>query len=202
VTTEELARALAAAEHINPDRDARPWDQLTPEQQDKHRAEAQRSRALPDFLISYMEKRQAARADRVRTVLAALTGCEQALVHDAAVMGYVQGMRHPEGEPIGKDRQTIAHVIDACLAFPDLYPAINSLEAATERRETVEYFVEFQQPDGTWEQAESTTQNPALALQRLAAHRQAQPNSEYRVARRTTTIRVTTFDVPDSEEHQ
>ncbi|PBC72299.1 MULTISPECIES: hypothetical protein [unclassified Streptomyces] len=157
---------------------------------------------IPDSLASYLQQRQAAHADRVRAVLAALTGWEQALVHDAAVMGYVQGMRHPEGEPIGKDRQTIAHVIDACLAFPDLYPAIKSLEASTERRETVEYFVQCQQPDGTWEQAGGTTQNPALVLQRLAARRRAQPDFEYRIARRTTTARVVTFDVADSEEQQ
>ncbi|MFF7411611.1 hypothetical protein [Streptomyces lydicus] len=158
--------------------------------------------SIPDFLVGYLEQRQADRADRVRTLLAGLTGWEQLLVHDAAVMGYVQGMRHPAGEPIGKDRQTITHVIDACLAFPDLYPAIKSLEASTERRETVEYFVQCQQPDDSWEQAGGTTQNPALVLQRLAAHRRAQPDFEYRVARRTTTIRVTTFDVADSEEQQ
>lgn len=156
----------------------------------------------PDFLIGYLEQRRAQRANTVEAVLASLTPWEQLLVHDAAVMGYVQGMRHPTGEPIGKDRQTIAHVIDACLAFPDLYPAIKSLEASTEQREANEYFVQCQQPDGTWEQASSTTENPALVLQRLAARRRAQPDFEYRIARRTTTARVVTFDVPDSEEQQ
>ncbi|MFF8784768.1 hypothetical protein [Streptomyces sp. NPDC015125] len=39
---EQLARGLAGAAHINPQRAAPPWDQLTPEQQDQHRAEAQR----------------------------------------------------------------------------------------------------------------------------------------------------------------
>ncbi len=158
--------------------------------------------SIPEILVDYLEKRQADRADRVRTLLASLTPWEQLLVHDAAVMGYVQGMRHPTGEPIGKDRQTIAHVIDACLAFPDLYPAIKSLEDSTERREIVEYFVQCQQPDGTWEQASSTTENPAFVLQRLAERRRAQPDFEYRIARRTTTVRVVTFDVPDSEEQQ
>ena len=41
--TETLARALAAAEHINPCRDTGPWDDLTPEQQDQFRAEAARA---------------------------------------------------------------------------------------------------------------------------------------------------------------
>jgi hypothetical protein len=158
--------------------------------------------ATPDFLTSYLEQRQDDRANRVRALLAGLSGWEQLLVHDAAVMGYVQGMRHPAGEPIGKDRQTIAHVIDACLAFPDLYPAIKSLEASTEQRETVEYFVQCQQPDGTWEQAGGTTQNPALVLQRLAARRRAQPEWQFRIARRTTTVRVVTFDAADREEQR
>ncbi|PBC72297.1 MULTISPECIES: hypothetical protein [unclassified Streptomyces] len=40
---EQLARGLAGAAHINPQRTAPPWDQLTPEQQDQHRSEARRS---------------------------------------------------------------------------------------------------------------------------------------------------------------
>lgn len=41
--TETLARALAGAEHINPRRDTGPWGSLTPEQQDRFRAEAERA---------------------------------------------------------------------------------------------------------------------------------------------------------------
>ncbi|GES27857.1 hypothetical protein AB0G60_02955 [Streptomyces angustmyceticus] len=41
--TEELARALAGAEHINHQRDTGPWDDLTPQQQDWFRAEAARA---------------------------------------------------------------------------------------------------------------------------------------------------------------
>lgn len=79
---------------------------------------------LPDFLITYLEQRDAARADDVTAVLAALTDRERALVKDAAVMGYVRGTMAPKGEPIPKDRAILAEVIDACLAFPDLYPAV------------------------------------------------------------------------------
>ncbi|MGW2920350.1 hypothetical protein ACWDBF_21165 [Streptomyces angustmyceticus] len=41
--TEALARALAAAEHINSRRDTGPWDELTPRQRNGFRAEAGRA---------------------------------------------------------------------------------------------------------------------------------------------------------------
>lgn len=76
-------------------------------------------------LIHYLEQRAADRAGAVNAVLAQLTDRERALVKDAAVMGYVQGRRHPEGEPHPRDGHVLVGVIDACLAHPDLYPAIN-----------------------------------------------------------------------------
>jgi hypothetical protein len=85
---------------------------------------SQQPAALPEALVDYFAKREAQRMDAVAAMWTGLTEREQGLVHDAAVMGYVQGVRHPEGEPIGKDRQTIALVLDACLSFPDLYPTI------------------------------------------------------------------------------
>lgn len=154
--------------------------------------------AIPDFLIDYLEQRRAQRANTVDTVLASLTKRERALVHDTAVMGYVQGMRHPEGEPIGKDRQ----VIDACLAFPDLYPAISAAaETSTQRRETVKYFVQGQQPDGEWEQASSPTTDPAVVMERFTACCGAHPDQLFRIAQRTTTT-VEEYRVPDDEEEQ
>ncbi|MFF8784749.1 hypothetical protein [Streptomyces sp. NPDC015125] len=41
--TEQLARGLAAAAYINPQRDTGPWDDLTPQEQDDFRAEAARA---------------------------------------------------------------------------------------------------------------------------------------------------------------
>jgi len=87
--------------------------------------------AIPEFLATYLAQRDAARADAVDSTLASLTDRERALVKEAAVMGYVQGMRHPQGEAYPKDSQVLALVIDACLAFSDLYPTISG-EADTE----------------------------------------------------------------------
>jgi hypothetical protein len=140
---------------------------------------------LPDFLVSYFEQRQAARAEAVNTFLASLTDRERALVQDAAVMGYVQGMRHPEGERCPKSKPILAQVVDACFSFPDLYPAVNA--DFEDHRQTVEYFVQCQQPDDSWEQCSSTTTDPQFVMERLEARRRMQPDFEYRIARRTTT---------------
>ena len=45
----------------------------------------------------------------------------------------------------------------------------------TDRRETVEYFVQCQQPDGAWEQASSTAADLDFATERLAARRRMRP---------------------------
>jgi hypothetical protein len=82
--------------------------------------------ALPEWLVSYIEQRDAARVDAVNAALAKLTDRERALVKDAAVMGYVRGRMHPDGEDHPKDGQVLVEVIDACLAHPDLYPAVNA----------------------------------------------------------------------------
>ncbi|MBP8538582.1 hypothetical protein [Streptomyces sp. MK37H] len=82
---------------------------------------------LPPSLITYLAQRDAQHADAVRAVLASLTDRERALIRDAAVMGYVRGTMHPQGERCPKDSAIVAEVIDACRAFPDLYPAVDSV---------------------------------------------------------------------------
>lgn len=81
---------------------------------------------LPEFLITYMQQRDAERADAVAAFLASLTDRERGLFHDAAVMGYVQGLMRDRAEGCPKDSQVMALVVDACFAFPDLYPTVNA----------------------------------------------------------------------------
>jgi hypothetical protein len=85
-----------------------------------------------DLIANYLARRDAERADAVIGVLAGLTERERLLVKEAAVMGWVQGMRHADLAYPG-DRQVLAAVVDACLAFSDLYPTItNHSDAAQE----------------------------------------------------------------------
>jgi hypothetical protein len=58
------------------------------------------------------------------------------------------------------------------------------------RRETVEYFVQSQQPDGTWESASSFSADPTFAAERLAARRRMMPDLVLRLAERTTKVSV------------
>lgn len=82
--------------------------------------------ALPPSMIEYLRNRDDARVAAVAAVIDSLTPWERLLVKEAAVMGYVQGRRHLEDEPQPKDGTVLARVIDACLACPDLYPAVNA----------------------------------------------------------------------------
>ncbi|MFC9891530.1 hypothetical protein [Streptomyces pilosus] len=79
-------------------------------------------------LDEYFAKRQAARAKRVQDFLGSLTDRERALVQDVAVMGYVRGSMHPRGEEIPLNADVLADVVHACFAFPDLYPAVATIE--------------------------------------------------------------------------
>ena len=47
---------------------------------------------------------------------------------DAAVMGYVRGSMHPRGEEIPLNADILADVINACFAFPHLYPTITGYQ--------------------------------------------------------------------------
>jgi len=87
------------------------------------------STPLPPALVAYLAQRDADRAAAVRGFLDALTDRERALMREAAVMGYVQGRRHPQDDAHPKDAVVFAMVVDACLAFPDLYPATNLVAA-------------------------------------------------------------------------
>jgi hypothetical protein len=84
---------------------------------------------IPDWLVTYMVKRDEQRADAVADLLGSLTNRERGLVHDMAVMGYVQGLQRPLGDGLkkGDDPKIVSLVIDACLAMPDLYRTVAAI---------------------------------------------------------------------------
>lgn len=79
-------------------------------------------------LDEYFAKRQADREARVRAFLDSLTPRERALFQDAAVMGYVQGTRHPHSQDTPLNQAIVDGVVNACFVFPDLYPAVATIE--------------------------------------------------------------------------
>jgi hypothetical protein len=152
--------------------------------------------ALSEQLVSYFAQRQAQRAEAVDAFLAGLTDYERGLFYDAAVMGYVRGSMHPRDAEIPLNKAIVADVVNACFAHSDLYPAVNA--DFEDRRTTVEYFIQGQQPDGTWEQCSSTTSDVKFAVARLAARRRMQPEFVYRLARRTTRVIVEAERTPEA----
>ncbi|MGW6912516.1 hypothetical protein ACWGB8_01640 [Kitasatospora sp. NPDC054939] len=86
---------------------------------------------LPDALVDYFAQREDYRARAVAGVLSGLTNRERLLVREAAVMGWVQGIRHHDLAYPG-DRQALTAVVDACLSFPDLYPTITNHASTNE----------------------------------------------------------------------
>lgn len=87
--------------------------------------------SVPSFLVGYFTQREAHRARAVATVLTGLTERELLLVKEAAVMGWVQGMRHHDLDCPG-DRKILTSVVDACLSFSDRYPTISGYVADDE----------------------------------------------------------------------
>lgn len=79
---------------------------------------------LPAGLADYLAARDRARNQQTDDAIAALTDREQALVREAAVMGYVQGAM-AQGQAIPADATVLRLVVSACLAMPDLYPNLS-----------------------------------------------------------------------------
>lgn len=143
---------------------------------------------LPASLITYLTTREQQRADRVQTFLDSLTDYERGLFHDAAVMGYVQGLMRDRAEGCPKDSHVMVLVAAECLALPDLYPTVNSdLE---ERSSSVEYFVQCQQPDGSWVQCTSNSPDGEYMLRQRDLKRRSMPAFVFRLAQRTTRVTV------------
>ena len=78
-------------------------------------------------MVNYLAERDAQRARAVEAFLASLTDRERGLFHDAAVMGYVQGLMRDRAEGCPKDSRVMALVAAECLALPDLYPTVTAV---------------------------------------------------------------------------
>lgn len=95
--------------------------------------------SLPEGLADYFAAREQLRIRAVHRRWDALSKREQRLVREAAVMGYVQGVRSQPGShgaTIPHDNEIVTRVIDACAAMRDLYPTI--YRAGSRRRSPAE----------------------------------------------------------------
>lgn len=84
------------------------------------------SAGLPEGMAAYLQARDQQRSARVAKMYESLTERERLLVKEAAVMGWVQGVRHHDAK-IPSDRDVVATVLDAASAFDDLYPTLANL---------------------------------------------------------------------------
>lgn len=76
---------------------------------------------IAGYLDTRAKQRQAARD----ALLTQFTDRERALIQEAAVMGYVLGVKNgPHRETIPPDPQILVEVVDACMVHSDLYPTI------------------------------------------------------------------------------
>ena len=147
--------------------------------------------------LTYLADRDEQRAQAVHDFLAKLTPLERALFHDAAVMGYVQGLMRDRAEGCPKDSAVMDLVADACFAFPDLYQGVNQIAATT--APTPVWQIETKQR-GEWRQwvpdrddeAEARGEYDAVVAQ--SGHRWA-----YRLVRSDTTRTIHAHHDPEQE---
>lgn len=84
---------------------------------------------LSDGLLEYFRASEQARTDYVAATWNSLSPREQRLMKEAAVMGYVQGVRMhgPMNAEIPPDSTIVYQVIASCRSNEDLYPFISGL---------------------------------------------------------------------------
>jgi hypothetical protein len=88
---------------------------------------------VPEALVAYLRQREIQRAEDVAELLTRFSERELLLMKEAAVMGYVQGVRHgPYRDKIPGDRAILLEVAEACLSFRDLYPTITGYQPEAE----------------------------------------------------------------------
>ena len=130
---------------------------MAPDRREHARADADPPRTgrqgIRAGLSAYLTAQDQARSRAVDRVLGALEPRERALVREAAVMGFVQGSRSAPRAPIPPDSVVTWIVVDACVAFSELYPTVASLSGPV-------------RPSGPWEE---------IAAAMLALHRPVCP---------------------------
>ena len=82
---------------------------------------------LPPALLDYFANRHAQEAMLTDQAWAALTPREQALVREAAVMGFVRGQFYGTERRTPKDSAIVRDVLTEVRGFADLYPTLNGL---------------------------------------------------------------------------
>lgn len=67
-----------------------------------------------------------------------------------------------------------------------------------ETRTVVEFFLQCQHPDGTWETASSSMDSQDWAEQRIAKRRVSMPEFQHRIVRRITTTITSDMEPVDA----
>lgn len=81
--------------------------------------------AIPEQLVRYLAARDKERAENVRLTWEKLSPREQRLVREAAVMGWVQGVRSIPGSykaEIPRDNEIVSRVLEGCFVFDRRHP--------------------------------------------------------------------------------
>ena len=95
-----------------------------------------RPSVLPEAVVQMVLAGDERRDSEATTMWTHLTDRERALVREAAVMGYVNGVMAERGnrESIPKDMQILKEVLLACRSMRDQYPNLGWLTAVPKDR--------------------------------------------------------------------
>ncbi|MEU2315127.1 hypothetical protein [Streptomyces albidoflavus] len=74
---------------------------------------------------------------------------------------------------------------------------VNLIKIAS--RSGVDFFLQAQQPDGTWEEASSFINDLTEAEKRLARRRETRPEVTWRIVQRTTTVTLAVAEAGESK---
>lgn len=151
---------------------------------------------IPDVLVDYFARRQQQRAGRINAFLANLTPREQALVEQAAVMGYVRGTMAPKNAEIPLNKAILHDVVNACFTFPELYPVFHADLAPHPPTST--WTIESPRRDtwGTWSPA---MDDPEWAAERWESALANSPGRRFRMVRADTVYTVVAEHDPEED---